>query len=429
MISRASFQNVQSVNAASQSVNAASQFASESSNDSEVTEEQGTALGGLMFNSVALFANNLGSSIEPISILFAEAVLSMFVRYMPDQFGKYSPYLGMMNSMAISIFVIIIFLILKVGKYIPVLKDIVKEVDSKIGLIFNITLPFLMFAYSVENGDYSMGNNINTMTASIGNVSSLSTGIFGAISPSMVGGFLLCILASIYMTISYLIMNTVVYALDIILTNIPIVRFFYEGIKPILVFVILIISIVAPWFFIALYIIAVITGILLFRVTYPILRYYKNIYIHPIFKSKAVSLISDNTFSKYFDGQNQVTMHIPAFARTNISPKIKNYDKCYLSVINNNVYLIKPGNEKKQEIVPLIYSMNSPFKIRKGNRFIEIYILDENFKPAWYQSARRHFSIIISKEYFDQFDNMVNLLGFEKIEPNPAFEKLFKNYV
>ena len=388
--------------------------------DEVVTEKQGSALGGVMFNGVALFANNLGSAIEPISILFVEAVLSMFVRYMPDRFGKYSDYLGMMNSFAISVFVIVIFVILKIGKYIPVLKDIIKEVDSKIGLIFNITMPFLMFAYSIEQDEYSLLDSVSSNAAAISNI----------FSAKFIGGIILCIVASVILSVTYFIMNTVVYALDFIMTNIPVIRIIYETSKPIFVTLIVIISIVAPWLFIVLYIFLLLWAIIIFRIAYPIMKYYQKIYIYPIFSGKEKNLICDDSFKKYFDAQNNISMYIPVFARTNISSKIKNYDMCYLSVVNGQVYLVRPGSEKKQEIIPLMYDQYTPYKIRNGRRFIEIFIMDENAVQKWYKPAPRSMSLIISRKYSDEYESIKSMLGFEEavVDNTGRFAKLFSFY-
>ena len=43
----------------------------------DISEEEGKFLGGNMFNSVVMISHGMGSAIEPISILFVEAIISL----------------------------------------------------------------------------------------------------------------------------------------------------------------------------------------------------------------------------------------------------------------------------------------------------------------------------------------------------------------
>jgi hypothetical protein len=76
----------------------------------------GKALGGDMFNAVVLLSHSFGSSIEPISILFIEALVSLGGKAFPDTLGQYTRSLGFMNSTSVSILVIILFVLLKMPK-------------------------------------------------------------------------------------------------------------------------------------------------------------------------------------------------------------------------------------------------------------------------------------------------------------------------
>ena len=55
--------------------------------DSGLSLGAGKALGGDMFNSVVLLSHSFGAAIEPISILFIEALVSLGGKAFPDTLG------------------------------------------------------------------------------------------------------------------------------------------------------------------------------------------------------------------------------------------------------------------------------------------------------------------------------------------------------
>ncbi len=381
--------------------------------DGEITAQQGKYLGGNMFNAVVLISHSMGSAIEPISILFVEAIISLAAKVFPEQLGQYTESLGFMNNTTISLFIILLFILLKIPKsMLPtrIFGVAIGDIENKVMGVFNFALPFLIFFNSAEYA--STGVN-PTETAGMAIVSS---GVVTA------GKIVICTLIGLAMVGSYFIMRTVTYAADVLATTlvpIPFASLIIETVKTVTCFVIVLIAVFAPYLMIGLYVVMFILCVIFFRKAYVVSRYFRKIYVAPLFTGVATkSRIAVELKNKYKEnGEAEIT----AFAGMDIGHNIKKYSKCKLVVREGNVYLSNPKLRKldpnNKGEMRLAYSEKTPFKIRKGMRFIEIYIEDPNDAKTVRRLTKhkRQFSIVISNTYSEFYNDLVRIIGFKAV--------------
>ena len=109
-----------------------------------INEKAASKLGGNMFNSVVLLSHGLGSAVEPISILFVEALISLAAKVFPEQLGQYTEHLGFMNNTTMSIFIVVLFALLKLPKSMMptrIFGVAVGDLENKLMAAFNFALP------------------------------------------------------------------------------------------------------------------------------------------------------------------------------------------------------------------------------------------------------------------------------------------------
>ena len=368
-----------------------------------VTEGTGKALGGDMFNAVVLLSHSFGSSIEPISILFIEAIVSLGGKAFPDTLGQYTQSLGFMNSTSVSILVIILFVLLKIPKsMLPtrVFGIAISDVENHVMAAFNFALPFIII--------FSEPSKYLGVEASSG-AAGLAT--FAAI--------VLCTIVGALMTLSYWLMRTVTYAFEILATvvaPVPLLSFLMETAKTLACALIVLLAMFAPHVLIAIYVLAFAVCLILFAKAYNVSRYFRKIYVTGFFSGKAKrSRVAVALKEKYKENGEA---EIVCFAGMNIDHNVKKYSKCKLVIRDKDAYLT---SRKLKSNLRLSYTPETPYRIRKGVRFIEIYLEDPNtVKTARARKAlgklvppKRKFSIVISNEYSEFFNDLVRITEFK----------------
>ena len=370
-----------------------------------VTEGTGKALGGDMFNAVVLLSHSFGSSIEPISILFVEALVSLGGKAFPDTLGQYTQSLGFMNSTSVSILVIILFVLLKLPKsMLPtrVFGIAISDVENHVMAAFNFALPFIII--------FSEPSKYLGVEASSG-AAGLAT--FAAI--------VLCTIVGTLMTLSYWLMRTVTYAFEILATvvaPVPLLSFLMETAKTLACALIVLLAMFAPHVLIAIYVLAFAVCLILFAKAYNVSRYFRKIYVTGFFSGKAKrSRVAVALKEKYKENGEA---EIICFAGMNIDHNVKKYSKCKLVIRDKDAYLT---SRKLKSNLRLSYTPETPYRIRKGVRFIEIYLEDPNtVKTARARKAlgklvppKRKFSIGISNEYSEFFNDLVRITEFKPV--------------
>ncbi len=370
----------------------------------------GKALGGDMFNAVVLLSHSFGSSVEPISILFIEALVSLGGKAFPDTLGQYTQSLGFMNSTSVSILVIILFVLLKMPKsWMPtrVFGMAVSDIENHVMAAFNFILPFLIV--------FSQPEKYLGVEASS-----------GAVGIAAFAAVVVCTLVGILMTLSYWLMRTVTYAFEVLataLSPIPFMSLFLEIAKTVACALIVVLAIFAPHVLVAIYLLALAVCILLFAKAYNVSRYFRKIYVTGFFSGKARrSRVAVALKEKYKENGEA---EIVCFAGMNIDHNVKKYSKCKLVIRDKDAYLsnrkLKSLDGSNKGEMRLAYTPETPYRIRKGMRFIEIYLEDpDTVKTARARKAlgrlvppKRKFSIVIGNEYSEFFNDLVRITEFK----------------
>ncbi|MCQ2504996.1 MAG: hypothetical protein MJ103_07165 [Saccharofermentans sp.] len=377
-----------------------------------VSPSTGKALGGDMFNAVVLLSHSFGSSIEPISILFVEALVSLGGKVFPDTFGQYTQSLGFMNNTFVCVLVIVLFVLLKIPKsMLPtrVFGIAVGDIENHVMAVFNFALPF---AIVFGNPDRYLA-------------SQASSGMTGF---AMFATIALCTAIGLFMTLSFYLMRTVTYAFEVLATAfapIPLLSLVIEVAKTLSCAVIVLMSIFAPHVLIAIYILALVVCIILFAKAYSVSRYFRKIYVTGFLSGKAKRSRVAVSLKKKYDENGEA--QIVCFAGMNIQHNVKKYSKCKLVIRDNNAYLsnskLKALDGANKGEIRLAYTPETPFKIRRGVRFIEIYLEDnENVKTDRARKAlgrlvppKRKFSLVISNEYSEFYKDLTRITGFKPV--------------
>ena len=111
----------------------------------------------------------------------------------------------------------------------------------------------------------------------------------------------------------------------------------------------------------------------------------------------------------------------------NINHNVKKYSKCKLVIRDKDAYLsnrkLKSLDGSNKGEMRLSSTPETPYRIRKGVRFIEIYIEDtDNVKTSRARKAlgrlvppKRKFSLVISNEYSEFFNDLVRITEFKPV--------------
>ncbi len=375
-----------------------------------VGEDAATVVGGTMFSAVLILGNTMGSAIDPISILFVEGIIGLIIHFSEGSFlAPFQGKLGILENPAISIFFIVVFILVKCAKIIaPKLSMSAQEFEKIVGGIVTFVLPFLVYADAIE----SEAAGLEVVATKV--------------KATTVLGFILILFVSLIMLGIYYVMRTVIQAADSIIaltiSTIPLFAAVPETLKTVMCFItmFMLLNPATQIMIIILFIAMLIASIILFRKAYPVNRYYQHIYMHPLFKNQVrTAYYSDIYKNVFMDGGKNVSLFIPAFARSNINDKIPNYTYCWLAVENGRVYLCPQKKFSTSELVPLIPSQNTPYMIKKGRRFIEIFILEDPYSTQprkWYSRPKKSFSIVISRRYSEMYDYICNATGYMRYD-------------
>ena len=368
----------------------------------------GKALGGNMFNTVVLLSHSFGASIEPISILFIEALVSLGGKAFPDTLGQYSQSLGFMSSTTVSALVIVLFVLLKLPKsMLPtrIFGIAIGDIENHVMAVFNFAMPFvIMFGNSSKylGIEASSGSNGLAIFASI----------------------VLCAVVGLIMTLSYWLMRTVTYAFEVLATAfapIPFLSLIIETAKTVICAVIVLLAIFAPPVLIAVYVLDFVVCIILFAKAYNVSRYFRKIYVVGNLSSKAKRARISVSLNEKYKANGEA--EIDCYAGMYINHNVKKYSKCKLIIRDKGAYLtnrkLKSLDKDNNGEISLINSPETPYRIRKGMRFIEIYIEDNEAVArkglAKLRPARRKFSLVISNEYSEFFNDLVRITEFTPV--------------
>lgn len=240
------------------------------------------------------------------------------------------------------------------------------------------------------------------------------------------------ILWAIFMAISsllvYVIIKTVMSALDIVqvsLSFIPGSAFIFQTIKTIFVFFIVFTNIVLPPLGIAINIIVFITCCILFGLSLKAIRYFKNIYMKPIFRrmrgfDPSMPLCSPKIPKKIRKHceKNQFTpvMAIPVYGLRYIgkNERIKKFDRWWMVSDGNNTYFMKPCSGKKGvRIMNIQDSYQQPVCMHRGMWYFEIFSYIPTPQNMAKRSPKKAFSFVYSLEYKYRFGDLLKITKYQ----------------
>jgi hypothetical protein len=283
----------------------------------------------------------------------------------------------------------------------------VSDIENHVMAAFNFILPFLIV--------FSQPQKYLGVEASSG---AAGIAAFAAV--------VVCTLVGILMTLSYWLMRTVTYAFEVLataLSPIPFMSLFLEIAKTVACALIVVLAIFAPHVLVAIYLLALAVCILLFAKAYNVSRYFRKIYVTGFFSGKARrSRVAVALKEKYKENGEA---EIVCFAGMNIDHNVKKYSKCKLVIRDRDAYLsnrkLKSLDGSNKGEMRLAYTPETPYRIRKGMRFIEIYLEDpDTVKTARARKAlgrlvppKRKFSIVIGNEYSEFFNDLVRITEFK----------------
>ena len=369
----------------------------EAMGEGSVTGDQAKVLGGDAYVGIATVANSMGASIEPISILFVESILSLLSKIFPEQLEEYARQLGMINSVYLCIIIILLFVALKIirsNAFTKVAGLAAEDIENKIGMVVTVAMPFIYYFDSCTDVAYA-ADGMQAFEIVRSGLSIVSIAVL-----------------SVAMLITYYVIRTVVYAVEIMLIPIsvtPFVSAVTEGVKTIGVIVTLICGAVAPGVTVVLFVLVFVGCLFLFKKAYVTIRYFKSIYIAPIFRKKSNEPVDQKNVSKYLGAGEQVQMFIPVFCHCKTVNGFDKYDKCWLCVKDNEMAILKSQLFKKN-IIRYNISQNETCYLSMNKRFIEIFTLEngeENKINYGSWGVKKPIQFMISREYSGLF----NLIG------------------
>lgn len=373
-----------------------------------VTEEQGASVGGNVYKGFMAAANATGASIEPISVLFVESVVALSGNFLDGKIDSLVEHMGVLQNEVVCYIIIILFVVLKLlrsNNFTKISGLVVEDVENKIGLIISATGPFI--TYFGANGDYAYAAEMQNNT--------LGQTVHGGLS------ILGAVMLSIILLAAYYVVRTIVYAAEIVLvpvSTIPLASGIIEVVKTVGAIIMVVFVLMAPVLSLLVYGVIFVGCLFLFKKAYVTVRYFKCIYIMPVFRKKNRPLVDVKKAEKYMGNSNieNETLFIPAFSHGRVNDKIGKYDKCWLNVRNGDVVLCKPKFMKRElSCYSLCQVAEDRFFINKNLRYIEIFALsDADFNTIHYNplKVKKLFHFVISREHAERFEELSQVLQF-----------------
>ena len=272
------------------------------------------------------------------------------------------------------------------------------------------------------------------------NITGLSTAAVGAVvsaaapDATAAGGSVLVtvlsIVFSVFMAVVsvvvYFVIKTVMAGLDVVqmsLSFIPGSAFFFETFKTLFAAFIVIVNVICPPLGIAINIIVFIIGCILFKYCYRAVRYFKSIFVKPLFKrirgyDPQISLVSKKLtkrLTKYFVKEKiEPDMAIPVYPLKYIGEeKVHRFDRWWMVVVGERIdYMKARAGKKRVRILHWECSETQPVYIRKGLWYYEIFAYIPHPDNMAKRFPKKEFSFAMSHEYMCRLDEIIQKTGY-----------------
>lgn len=371
-----------------------------------ITDSQAEELGSSTYTQINAISRSMGTSIDPLTILVIEAVIACLAKISPDSWGEYATGLGVMNSniaigtIFLILLVCIIIKLLKSNNYTKINGLMIEDIENKIGLLVGPVLSVVLFL-----------ENQNVVQAA----GFLDTKMDSFISPVISGvwAFMILVVSSVV----YYIVRTVIYAGEVIsvaFSGIPLTSFSIETVKGGLTIFLYVVAKEHPMLVIVLSSIIFIICAILFKKAYMVIRYFKSIYVRPLWRRKDRGLLEKKQIAQFASKEkiSNVKVLLPMFAKTSFREKINKYDKCWL-MIDDDIWVCKKRMFSK---LPLCFELNRDnirYFVNKNRRYFEIFVLDEKRENKIHYKflpLKKKIHFVISREYKENYQQLENLL-------------------
>lgn len=239
-----------------------------------------------------------------------------------------------------------------------------------------------------------------------------------------------CFVILVVAMIIYLLVHYLFVLIDIIMvpicTVVPFVSLLFVLAKLALIWIMILFAIYIPWFFFFIAGVVVIVSALLFRTAYMAVRYFKNIYVKPIFKrifggfdANIPILTVRKVPSKVtqFLADKNVQMVIPVYVLGAI-PDIKGmrkWERFWMVSEQGATYLVRPVFGKKDLLrIPLCSTPAQKMFINPFLMYYEIFNIygSEESIVRTFKKVPKMCHIVFSKEYYHRYQEIGNLTGF-----------------
>lgn len=397
-----------------------------SSSDAEMAVN--TTLGENLETYAGIFSTAVTASVNPTATLAALSVLGMVENaevYFPEaewlihagEFLNGIPIVKTVSDLPIANPVAAVILtVVAIAMYVMhstsaskmFSKATIDNIEQWGGMIVTVALSLLPLATTQVVAAAAQGSHVNYV----------STGTY-------VVTLILAILSAAFTAVVYICIYGCIDAVELLGAVIPIkgMNVVIEIIKCILHMILILLQIFSPVLSVAVSVIIMIVGILLFRKMSTLTTYYKYIYVKPLWKNiwhreDLVPLVHRKFPKKGHKRYPDIELAVPTFSMNKVG-KIKKRELVWLIVKEETPYLVRMKTFRKSVEIPL-----SELNIHK-----DVLYLQKTFRFTRILTEDKQVELIISNEYSNQWQKMLEYLqlaDFKIVEERRKQEKQVK---
>lgn len=396
------------------------------SNAAALSQEDNAVLGGTFTTAFLLVANNANIPISPPVALSCTALMSIWneAGTLPEQLQNFS--FGLMDLWGVRIFVFawaIISVLPRCSQFTRIGGLVIEDIDQKMGKAASCIVTVSQVLANFNGGNISYA-------ASATVVPTQSHPAFLNIA--------LCFLLLTGLLVCFLFIRTFLFFIDIVqlpvCTVIPMTSVVSEIIKIAGVVLMYALAVFAPFTYGACYGVLLLVSFLFFKKAYISVRYFKSIYVKPLFKrikgfDKNISLICPHAPGRILhrtEGTDlKLLLPVYALQRTTLSPFIQRHDKWWLAVSSEKCCLYKYQFFKQQLLeIPLNTETEHKIFLKNSFRFFEIFSLtDEAPVGRPFRKLKKIWHFVYSNEYHYRLDEILLITGFADYDQYAAQKK------
>lgn len=394
-----------------------------SSSDAEIAVN--TTLGENLETYAGIFSTAVTASVNPTATLAALSVLGMVENaeiYFPNaewllKVGEFLngipivetiselPIANPIAAIILTIVAIAMYVIHSTSASKMFSKATIDNIEQWGGMIVTVALSLLPLATTQVVAAAAQSSNVNYVSAG-----------------TYVITLILAILSAVFTAVVYICIYGCIDAVELLGAVIPIkgMNVVIEIIKCILHMILILLQIFSPVLSVAISIIIMIVGILLFRKMSTLSTYYKYIYVKPLWKSiwhreDLVPLVHKKFPRRGHKRYPDIELAVPTFSMNRVG-KIKKRELVWLIVKDEVPYLVRMKVFQKSVEIPL-----SELNIHK-----DVLYLQKTFRFTRILTEDKQVELIISNEYSNQWQRMLEwlqLADFKIVEERRKQEK------